>query len=138
MTSRKYREQSSETMTRSKLLRIIRKLPEHQPIACSIPPPSSYDSHKDHWIGWLSHYNGPGYYGRKYHDRSCQYVWNHLQCGPMLVWLAEAVSVDKRLVRTAALHCKTQGVREAAICGAIRKCLPWSVVLKALEALPRG
>jgi hypothetical protein len=24
----------------------------------------SFASHKDHWIGWLEEYDGPGYYDR--------------------------------------------------------------------------
>ena len=127
-------------MTRSKLLRIIRKLPEHQPISCTVLPPTVYPSHKAHWIGWLDDYvAGRTYYGRKHHDRSCQYIWNHLQCGPMLVWLAEATkAADRNPLLTCVRICRIEDWRGAAKCGEIRRLLPWVIVLKALEALPRG
>lgn len=28
-----------------------------------------YDTHRDHWIGWLEEYDGPDYYGRSNWDR---------------------------------------------------------------------
>jgi hypothetical protein len=46
-----------------------------------------YASHKDHWIGWLKHYNGPGYYNRSNWDRDARFVYRHLCNGHMAVWL---------------------------------------------------
>ena len=46
---------------------------------------ASYATQKEHWLGWLSEYNGPGYYGRKSSHRSAEFVYNHIVCPmPML------------------------------------------------------
>ncbi len=60
----------------------------------------SYTSQKEHWIGWLSEYNGPGFYGRKATaGRSAEFVYRHVVCPPMLLWLAEATGVNRSIVR---------------------------------------
>src|SRR5664280_1461296 len=47
-----------------------------------------YKSQKEHWLGWLSEYAGPGFYGRKaIGSRSAQYAYNHVVCPPMVLWL---------------------------------------------------
>ena len=35
---------------------------------------SSYASQKQHWIAWLSEYNGPGYYGPTDWKRSAEFI----------------------------------------------------------------
>jgi hypothetical protein len=61
-----------------------------------------YKTQKEHWLGWLSEYDGPGAYSRKsWSGRSAEYVYNHINCPPMLLWLAEAAGVSKRHVLTA-------------------------------------
>jgi hypothetical protein len=45
-----------------------------------------YTSQKEHWLGWLSEYDGPGAYGRKrWMGRSAEFVYNHINCPPMVV-----------------------------------------------------
>ena len=58
-----------------------------------------YGSQKEHWLGWLREYNGPGAYGRQTgKTRDAQFAFNHGQCAPMLFWLAEALEMpDARL-----------------------------------------
>jgi len=37
-----------------------------------------YTSQKEHWLGWLSEYNGPGAYDRKiWRGRSAKFAYNH-------------------------------------------------------------
>jgi hypothetical protein len=60
--------------TPRQLLAKVRKLPVSTRFADTIQPPASYASHKDHWIGWLSEYDGPGYYGRIYEGRTAANV----------------------------------------------------------------
>src|ERR1700730_18668119 len=56
-----------------------------------------YSSQKEHWMGWLSEYDGPGAYGRKsWTGRTAEFVYNHINCPPMLLWLAGAVGVPKK------------------------------------------
>ena len=43
-----------------------------------------YTSQKQHWLGWLRDYSGPGAYGRKAKAaRGARFVYNHGQCAPM-------------------------------------------------------
>src|SRR5450755_1981595 len=49
-----------------------------------------YRSQKEHWLGWLSEYDGPGAYGRTNSNRSAEFTYNHINCAQMLFWLAEA------------------------------------------------
>ena len=41
-------------------------------------------------IGWLLEYEGSAYYGRKNLHRAAEFIYNHIVCQPMLLWLAEA------------------------------------------------
>lgn len=92
-----------------------------------------YESQKEHWMGWLFHYNSPGAYGRKVvAGRDARFVYNHVVCPGLLLYLAKASGVAPAAVRTAA--------RSAAACrsmasqsGAIRKVIPWEIVLDALR-----
>jgi hypothetical protein len=36
-----------------------------------------YSTQKEHWLGWLKEYDGPGYYGRKKRHRSAEFAYNH-------------------------------------------------------------
>ena len=64
----------------------ISRLPEDRPIR---NPKKWYLTQKEHWIGWLLEYNGPGAYGRKTTDgRDAKFVYNHVVQPEMLVYLA--------------------------------------------------
>ncbi|HGG65015.1 MAG TPA: hypothetical protein ENK34_10645 [Rhodobacteraceae bacterium] len=53
-----------------------------------------YGSQKEHWQRWLAEYSGPGAYGRTPRgERPASYVYYHIRCTSMLLWLAEAASV---------------------------------------------
>ena len=54
-----------------------------------------YTSQKEHWLGWLAESGGPRYYGRKNSHRSADFIFNHIVCPPMVLWLAEASGVPK-------------------------------------------
>jgi hypothetical protein len=89
---------------------------------------ATYETQKEHWQRWLKEYGGPGYYGRKNSDRDARFVYNHINCPPMLLWLCEAAGVKRSLVRLAMERAlETQGSfptqsRE------IRKTISWNVV----------
>jgi hypothetical protein len=76
-----------------------------------------YSSQKEHWLGWLREYTGPGYYGRKVPTRTAEFVYNHVVCPPMVLWLGEASGVPKITARKAmrgALTAKTSLASQAA------------------------
>ena len=89
--------------------------------------PTWYATQKQHWLGWLDGYDGPGAYGRSTWDRSAEFVYNHICCPPMLVWLAEAAGVPEAGVRramTSALRRSNRGAQRAAI----RHTIPWNEI----------
>lgn len=107
----------------------ISRLPEDRPVR---NPKKWYLTQKEHWVGWLFEYNGPGAYSRKTTDgRDARFVYNHVVQPEMLVYLAHAAGVS-RPKRTAArkiLNTNQSLMRQAA---AIRKLLPWELVAIAL------
>jgi hypothetical protein len=93
-----------------------------------------YSSQKEHWLGWLSEYSGPGAYNRAPDKkRTAEYAYNHLNCAPMLFWLAEAIGVQKAVLlkaKGATLRAKAKGSHR----GILRRAIPWSDVAQRLTA----
>ena len=90
-----------------------------------------YDNQRQHWLGYLDDWPGPGFYGRKVPKRSARFIYTHIVNPQMLVYLADAAALDAKLVAAAA----RAGLRErsmAAMSGAIRRVIPWEVVEAAL------
>jgi hypothetical protein len=84
-----------------------------------------YASQREHWLRWLEEYDGAGYYRRQNWNRKAEFVYNHINCPPMALWLGEASGVDKETVvkaKNAALHAKSSFASQSA---AIRKVIPW-------------
>jgi hypothetical protein len=94
--------------------------------------PKQYPSQREHWLGWLSEYNGPGYYGRSRYDRDAQYCYEHIQDPGMLLWLAEALGMPKVTVQRAADLALAQAHRNGW-CKAVRSVIPWDVILPWIE-----
>jgi len=87
-----------------------------------------YTSQKEHWLGWLSGYHGPGYYGRKNWHRSADFVYNHIVCPPMVLWLGEASGLPKARIVEAKQAALSASPYFPAQCAAIRKTIPWKVI----------
>jgi hypothetical protein len=92
-----------------------------------------YTTQKEHWLGWLSEYDSPGAYGRKtVSGRSAEFVYNHINCPPMLLWLVEAVGVSRQNVlavkRSALAARRSRGTH----CAVIRKAIPWPMIEERL------
>jgi hypothetical protein len=61
-----------------------------------------YKSQKEHWLGWLKDYDGPGFYQSKTHTgRDAKYICNHINCSPILLYLPEALRVPLELIQKA-------------------------------------
>ncbi len=119
--------------TPAQLLRRVKALPEFLPISSRIPWARDHESHRDHWLKWLEDYSaGIGYYGRKNHNRDAAYIWSHLQCAGMLIYLAEAAGVETDIVRRAVQIATTAAGNRAAVSAATRRVLPWPRVCRAL------
>jgi hypothetical protein len=88
-----------------------------------------YTSQKEHWLGWLSEYDGPGAYDRKtWRGRSAEFVYNHIQSPSMLVWLAEAVGVSKAKLQLARRSALSGPHNKASHCAMLRAIIPWQDV----------
>ena len=92
-----------------------------------------YSSQKEHWLGWLAEYDGPGAYGRKTHGgRTAEFVYNHINCPPMLLWLAEAAGVPKSKLLGAKRAALAGPAKRGSHCALIRRAIPWTVVEECL------
>lgn len=112
-----------------KLLSAIRRLPADKPRET---PGKWYMTQHEHWIGWLSHYDGPGAYGRDPSvQRDAKFVYNHIVEPAMLLYLAAAAGVDRRKVAIAR-RVASEGKTLMQKAGAVRQHIPWPVVAAAL------
>jgi hypothetical protein len=86
------------TYSIKELLRAVRQLPATSPQSDKLSK-GGYESHQDHWIGWLKEYDGPGYYGRSDWSADARAVYQRLANGHILVWLNEAAGEDPKRIR---------------------------------------
>jgi hypothetical protein len=123
-------------MSPQTLRRKIRKLPARPRLTTELeqalrgdqPRAVWYRSQKEHWLGWLREYGGPGFYGRKNWHRSAEFVYNHICCPPMVLWLGDASGVPKATVASAKEAALRTSPNLSAQCAAIRLKIPWSVI----------
>jgi hypothetical protein len=119
----------SNSISIKKFLSAVRNLPSDDPV---IDPGKWYRTQKEHWIGWLSEYAGPGAYNRKTNlARDARYAYNHIVEPKMLLWLIEAAGVDEGLVSQAKRDF-SQGTSKMQQSAIIRRIVPWEVVAAAL------
>jgi hypothetical protein len=95
-------------------------------------PKKWYLTQKEHWLGWLAEYDGPGAYGRQTGvQRDAKYAYNHIVEPEMLLYLASASGVDCALV-VAANQAFAERTTLMQASGTIRKIIPWETIAKAL------
>jgi hypothetical protein len=107
--------------SRSDLLAAIERLPDNVTFLRR--------SHKKGWLNWLPNYEDPS---RATPDRSAEFIYNALNIPEWIVWLAAASGVDPQLVQTAAHAIDRQQFRQTQA-AAVRRILPWSLMIKQLE-----
>jgi hypothetical protein len=90
-----------------------------------------YRTQKEHWLGWLAEYDGPGAYGRKQANRDAKFAYNHIVCPQMLLWLIDAADVPSEVVQDAQ-RAADGGTTLMQQAGAVRRCVPWPELVKAL------
>lgn len=91
-----------------------------------------YLTQKEHWLGWLGSYHGPGGYNRQAHARhDAAYAYNHIVNHQMLEWLIKASGIRKPAV-TAALRAAQRARTLMAKSAAIRRHVPWADIESAL------
>ena len=129
-------------MDAKRLTAVIEKLPSHSHFSqkleahplLAINRDPWYKSQKEHWLGWLGEYDGPGFYERKTHaGRDANYIYNHIMCSPMLLYLPEALGVSTVLIKKAYDEViKTNDPKMAKQCAIIRSIIPFEVVKEYL------
>ena len=125
-------------MTRDQLRRKINRLREHQPLTVglerelasrgTITGVIQYASQKQHWLGWLGEYNSPGFYGRRDWNRTAEFVYNHVVCPPMVLWLGEAVGIPTESISAAVRAALAAPANMMSQSSAIRGTIPWSEI----------
>lgn len=109
----------------------IHRLPEDEPHG---NPDVWYRTQKEHWLGWLGGYHGPGAYGRATgKKRNARFAYNHIVEPKMLLYLIKAAGVEPPMVK-AAEEAAARGTTMMQQSGAIRKQVPWDTVREALWA----
>lgn len=99
----------------------IRGLPADRAVR---DPRKWYLTQKQHWLGWLSEYSGPGAYRRQTGaKRDARFAYMHIVEPAMLLYLASASGVDRRLL-TAARRASARGATLMEKSGAIRAFIP--------------
>ena len=130
-------------MTPKELRRRIKRLPADTPrhkameaaLREGVGFGAWYGSQKEHWLGWLADYTGPGAYGRRAatRTRDAAYVWTHTQCPPMLFWLVEALGFPDPELAACYDRVIAAGPNGAARCATLRKDFPWARVETLLK-----
>jgi hypothetical protein len=90
-----------------------------------------YKTQRQHWLGWLDGYYGPGAYSRKNWKRDARFVYNHVVCPGLLLYLIRAIPLSPDIVK-AAEEASEHGTTQMEKAGAIRRVAPWSMIYQAL------
>ena len=132
-------------MTPATLRRLIAKLPEYPPVTTAYvamnadapgAQPPWYKSQREHGLGWLNQYHGPGAYQRKTFDHDAKFAYNHFQCPAGVLWLGEAAGVDVATVCRASRAAHAGAPWPSTQCAAIRRIIAWSEVEARLRCVP--
>jgi hypothetical protein len=119
----------SKTKTIAQFIHVIRQLPSDEPVDDARV---WYKTQKEHWLGWLKGYQGPGAYGRKVvKERDARFAYNHVVNSEMLLWIISAGGVKPNLVK-AAHRASAHGATLQQKSAAIRRLVPWEELVKTL------
>jgi hypothetical protein len=111
------------------LAKSIRLLPSDRPV---VIPGTWYRTQKEHWLGWLAEYGGPGAYGRRRPSpTSARSVYNRIVEPKMLLWLIRAAGIGAEVVAEAEGEVeRSTSMMQAS--GRVRQVVPWDAVASAL------
>lgn len=126
------------TISAQQLRSLIVTFPNRQPltaVAIQERLDGGWSDEQAHLDGWLAEYDGPGYYNRAGHNYDAKYFYNHFQDGYGLMWLAEAVGVDRSVLEQgASATYEKRHMRPGSVAAAFRKVCPWTVVEACIMA----
>jgi len=98
---------------------------------------------KEGWLRWLSQYDETGYYKRlPGMGYSAKFMYNHNASPLGMIWLIEALGVDKKIIHSAKsdlAQAERKGIRNVHVLSAmVRKRVPWDIVDTALAKRSRA
>ena len=94
-----------------------------------------YENQREHWLGWLKEYDGPGYYGRANWEVDARSVYNRVGNPAMVLWLGEATGIPTSTVKKAeSVAMKLRGSFPRQ-CGAIRSQITWDMIEERIKAV---
>lgn len=108
--------------------KVLKKLPHNEihtrklNLKLNIDPNYSkvwYTCQKQHLMGWVSESREKGAYGRKRGHKSAESIYVRIQCEPMLLWLAEACGIPKKIILKTISQIKSKN-HYSKNCGIIR------------------
>lgn len=122
----------------SELGQIIARLPARQPLtdAFECYPDTSaqrFSSQKEHLLGWLAGYGGPGAYNRKNPGKDARFFYTHFRCAPGLLWLAEALGEDPVTLADAIEQVKAARPNPSSQCAAFRRVISWERIAELVD-----
>lgn len=119
---------------------LVESLPAAQPVTDQFerdhPASTRYKDQREHLLGWLGEYNGPGAYGRKNPSTSGKHFYNHFRCAPGLLWLAEALGETEATLRCGVSRIEAAGRNPSSQCAAFRAEVPWSRIVDLVAERP--
>ncbi|UGY15228.1 hypothetical protein HAP48_0043005 [Bradyrhizobium septentrionale] len=114
------------------MLGAVRRLPAQMPESDTLPT-GGYQTHQQHWVTWLSEYDGPGGYGRNSWDVDARSVYARLCNAYMIVYLNEAAGADPAAIRQTIREIFAKGNNRAQTEAKIaRERHPWDGLTKLL------
>ncbi|MGR3609601.1 MAG: hypothetical protein ACU0BN_12200 [Sulfitobacter sp.] len=135
-------------MKKEELLKTIEPLAAEQPMTAMLEHflqigvgfgNAWYSNQKEHWQRWLSEYDTPGVYGRTPNSgRSCQFIYNRLQCPPMVFWLGEALEVPFDALKAAYVASTSARPHHSRQVAAIRREISWRMIENCIHQLSEG
>jgi hypothetical protein len=94
-----------------------------------------YENQREHWLGWLKEYDGPGYYGRSNWEVNARSVYNRVGNPAMVQWLGEAAGIPTSTVKKAASEAMKLRGSFSRQCGAIRSQITWDMIEDRIKAV---
>jgi hypothetical protein len=110
---------------------VLARLPARQPLTDALLGEGYREgkrSERDHVLGWLAEYQGPGYYGRQGLDRTARQFYQGFQDAFGLLWVAEALGVEEAVLSRGVAAIRATPGRPASRAAAFRRVCPWELV----------
>lgn len=128
-------------LTCDQMARIFERREDHYPVSDRYvrevhdSPEKTGDTEREHMVVWfrLNSTTGSGSYSRRMGNTSARTCYNRLRNAGSLLWIAEAVGVDREMVERAFDAAVEAGDYRRA-CGAVRRVIPWEAICPLANA----